>query len=33
MQFKKVVVKVGAREGQGLKVANFNVSKASNVYI
>jgi hypothetical protein len=30
---KKKGVKLGAREGQGLEVANFNASKASNVYL
>jgi hypothetical protein len=30
---KKIGVKLGAREGQGLEAANFNASKASNVYL
>jgi hypothetical protein len=30
---KKIGVKLGAREGQWLEAANFNASKASNVYL
>jgi len=30
---KKLHVKVGATEGQGFEVANFNASKTSNVYL